>query len=131
MLQFRMQAGPDFLFILLDIQHLYELPPVYEGLRLKLAVIQQQVDLFGGQGYVEGAEGLLEHEVGYFSTFLFVDFGEDLLKRLGTGGKHVLEVVDLVKARGTNLVHWSSIFSFSAYSCSLLLMVVPLMIEKS
>lgn len=78
-LKFRLKTGSDLLLVLLDVQHLDELLPVYEGLGLELAVIEQQVDLFGSQGYVQGPEGFLEHEVGDFSAFLFVDFGEDLL----------------------------------------------------
>ena len=105
MLQSGLKTGPDPLFVLLDVQHLDKLPPVDERLRLELAVVEQQVDFFGGEGDVEGAEGLLEHEVGDLAALLLVDFGEDLLESLGTGGEDVLEVVDLGRERGTNLLH--------------------------
>lgn len=72
-LKFRLETGSDLLLVLLDVQHLDELFPVYEGLGLELTVIEQQIDFLGSQGYVQGPEGLLEHEVGDFSAFLFVN----------------------------------------------------------
>lgn len=41
MLKFRLKTGSDLLLVLLDVQHLDELLPVYEGLGLELAVIKQ------------------------------------------------------------------------------------------
>ena len=78
-LELGLKAGSDLLLVLLDVQHLDELLPVYEGFGLELAVVQQQVDLFGSQSDVQGSEGLLKHEVGDFTAFLLVDLGEDLL----------------------------------------------------
>jgi hypothetical protein len=67
------------LFILLDGELFCELAPVDEGLGLELAVVEEEVDLFGGEGDVEEAEGFFEHQVGDAACFLLVYFGEGLL----------------------------------------------------
>lgn len=96
-LQSRLQPRPDVLFVLVEIQLFDELFPVNQGLGLEFAVVEQKIDLFRSQSDVQSSEGLLEHEVGDSSTFLFVDLRKDLLQGLGAARNDVFDVVYLHK----------------------------------
>jgi hypothetical protein len=98
-LQSRLQPRPDVLFVLVEIQLFDELFPVNQGLGLEFAVVEQKIDLFRSQSDVQSSEGLLEHEVGDSSTFLFVDLRKDLFQGLGAARNDVFDVVDLHKLK--------------------------------
>lgn len=77
-LEFGLQASPDGLFVFLQVELPDELFPVDQGLGLELAVVEEEVDLLGSEGYVQIPESLFEHEVSDPSALFFIDFLESL-----------------------------------------------------
>jgi len=63
----------------MEIKHFDELFPVDQGFRFEVTVVEQKIDFFGGEGYVECPEGLLKGKVGDPSAVLLVNFVEYLL----------------------------------------------------
>ena len=98
----------------MEIKHFDELFPVDQSFRFELAVIEQQIDLFWSQSNIKRSECFFEHKISDSSTFFFVNFAEDLFEGLGTWGYQISNIVDLNTTKNTNLLHWSSIFSFSS-----------------
>lgn len=98
--------------VFLKIELFDELLPIYEGFGFESTIVEEKIDLFWSQGDIEISKGFFEHEVSDSAWLFFVDFWKGLLESLGAAGEDVLHVIDLNGIWITNLLHWSSIFSF-------------------
>ena len=98
MLNLGLDSGDDPCLVFFDLEPRDELPPVDHVVILEVAVVEQKIDLFGGQGDVELPESLLELEIGDRSLLEVIGVGECLLEGFGTREQNFPDVIYQLRA---------------------------------
>lgn len=114
MLHFWLNSLIYFLLICCQVKPFNEIFPVNQCFHFVLAIVQKEVDLFGGDRHIQRSEGFFELQIVQFSSLLSISLAEYLLKSFRAGSQNFFDIVDNLPSLS---FHWFS-FIVIKFSCS-------------